>query len=220
MASFDLHVEAPSVKRQRMTHFDVHLESSKVIFNKTIEGRYRDGKSGYEEQSKTTNDESLKQDTYLDKRTEKSPREERLDEEPAWRSPDYDVGQKVNLREPRVLAGPWTVKKINGDGTYDLEKGDRTTRKGLLFSSPAQRASTDDDLVHLYSKERIDILVRLIITIFAVALLMAPVVVLLSAKESGTIKIVVVLLFTLFFSAALSVFTKAKRHEVFAATAA
>lgn len=61
---------------------------------------------------------------------------------------------------------------------------------------------------------------RLIITMLAVALLMAPVVVLFRAEESGAIKIVVILLFTLFFSVALSVFTKAQRHEVFAATAA
>jgi len=74
--------------------------------------------------------------------------------------------------------------------------------------------------VHLYSKERIDILVRLVITLLAVSLLMAPVVVLFSVQEQGNIKIAVVLLFTFFVSAALSVFTKAKRHEVFAATAA
>ncbi|KAK4983221.1 hypothetical protein LTR66_008916 [Elasticomyces elasticus] len=94
----------------------------------------------------------------------------------------------------------------------------RVTR--LLFSSPAQRSSTADPLVYLYSKKRIDTLVRLLITMLAVALLMAPVIVLFRAKESDAIKIVVILLFTLFFSVALSIFTKAKRQEVFAATAA
>ncbi|KAK4994332.1 hypothetical protein LTR66_005604 [Elasticomyces elasticus] len=94
----------------------------------------------------------------------------------------------------------------------------RVTR--LLFSTPAQRASTADSLVYLYSKRRIDTLVRLLITMLAVALLMAPVVVLFRAEESDAIKIVVVLLFTVFFSVALSMFTKAKRQEVFAATAA
>ncbi|KAI9881094.1 MAG: hypothetical protein M1830_008252 [Pleopsidium flavum] len=90
----------------------------------------------------------------------------------------------------------------------------------LLFTSPTQRRKTDDAYVHLYSKERIDILVRLVITLLAVSLLMAPVVVLFSVQENGNIKIAVILLFTFFFSVALSVFTKAKRHEVFAATAA
>jgi lipopolysaccharide export LptBFGC system permease protein LptF len=49
---------------------------------------------------------------------------------------------------------------------------------------------------------------------------MAPVVALLSTQKSGLVKIVIVLIFTLFFSAALSLFTKATRQEVFAATAA
>ncbi|KAK6390006.1 hypothetical protein LTR65_006059 [Meristemomyces frigidus] len=90
----------------------------------------------------------------------------------------------------------------------------------VLFSTPEQRASTDDKLVHLYAKSRIDTFVRLIITVLAVALLMAPVVVLFRAEESGAVKILIILLFTLFFSVALSIFTKAQRHEVFAATAA
>jgi len=48
---------------------------------------------------------------------------------------------------------------------------------------------------------------------------MVPVVALLSAQKSGLVKIAIILIFTLFFSAALSLFTKAKRQEVFAATA-
>lgn len=48
---------------------------------------------------------------------------------------------------------------------------------------------------------------------------MGPVVVLFSAQESGPVKIGIILIFTLVFSAALSLFTKAKRQEVFAATA-
>lgn len=74
--------------------------------------------------------------------------------------------------------------------------------------------------MHLYSKERLDIFIRLVITLLAVTLLMAPVVVLFSVPEHSGVKIGVVLLFTFFFSAALSIFTKAKRQEVFAATAA
>jgi hypothetical protein len=51
-------------------------------------------------------------------------------------------------------------------------------------------------------------------------LLVAPVVLLFSVQESNTLKVVVLLSFTLFFCICISVFTKAKRHEVFAATAA
>ncbi|KAF4538997.1 uncharacterized protein LTHEOB_1351 [Lasiodiplodia theobromae] len=90
----------------------------------------------------------------------------------------------------------------------------------LVFSDPAQRRSTRDGTVYLYSKLRIDYFARILIALLAVGLLMAPVVVLFLHEESGGIKIAIVLLFTLFFAGALSVFTKAKRHEVFAATAA
>ncbi|KAK7548921.1 hypothetical protein BKA81DRAFT_368412 [Phyllosticta paracitricarpa] len=95
---------------------------------------------------------------------------------------------------------------------------DRLTR--LAFSDPAQRRSTTNKETKLYSKHRVDTFARILITMVAVALLMAPVVVLFLQEESGTAKILVILAFTLIFSAALSVFTKAKRHEVFAATAA
>ena len=57
-------------------------------------------------------------------------------------------------------------------------------------------------------------------TFLAVALLLAPVVVLFREEDSGTVKIIVILVFTLFFSLALSMATRAKRAEVFAATAA
>lgn len=80
--------------------------------------------------------------------------------------------------------------------------------------------STSDKLVYLYSKRRIDIFVRLIITMLAVALLLVPVVLLFGTEESTAIKILVILLFTMFFCVALSVFTKAQRHEVVVATAA
>lgn len=101
-----------------------------------------------------------------------------------------------------------------------VRSGNANAHMQAMFSDAAQRISTSDKHVKLYSKLRIDTFARILITIMAVALLMAPVVVLFSNEESGTVKIVVILAFTLGFSAALSVFTKAKRHEVFAATAA
>jgi len=90
----------------------------------------------------------------------------------------------------------------------------------MIFSTPEQRVSTSDKLVNLYSKRRIDTFVRLIISMLAVALLIAPTVVLFQAEESNALRIIVILLFTLAFSVALSVFTKAQRHETFAGTAA
>jgi hypothetical protein len=89
-----------------------------------------------------------------------------------------------------------------------------------IFISKRDRTSTSDKLVRLYSKKRIDVFSRLIITILAVILLMAPVIALFCTKEKGSMKILIIFLFTMAFSVALSLCTRAKRHEVFAATAA
>ncbi|KAH0537357.1 hypothetical protein FGG08_005836 [Glutinoglossum americanum] len=90
----------------------------------------------------------------------------------------------------------------------------------ILFSSKSQREKTDDRYVHYVSKKRLDMLIRVLLMFFAVALLVVPVFILLVAKREGYLRVVIVLLFTGAFSMALSVFTKARRHEVFAATAA
>ena len=90
----------------------------------------------------------------------------------------------------------------------------------LLFTTSDQRRKSADKWTKYYSKSRIDILVRIIICLLAVALLVAPVVLLFTCQESNALKVVVLLSFTLFFCVCISVFTQAKRHEVFAATAA
>ncbi|KAM3416514.1 hypothetical protein BST61_g8104 [Cercospora zeina] len=90
----------------------------------------------------------------------------------------------------------------------------------FFFSNAEQRATSTDENLFLYDKRRIDVFVRLIIAFLAVGLLLAPVVVLFREQDSGTVKIVVILVFTLFFSLALSLATRARRAEVFAATAA
>ena len=90
----------------------------------------------------------------------------------------------------------------------------------LLFTAQEQLAATDDSHVRLYSKARINILVRLVICILAVVQLMVPVALLLFVPALGSVKIIVIILFTLFFSVILSICTRAKRHEVFGATAA
>ncbi|KAL8929051.1 MAG: hypothetical protein Q9208_001494 [Pyrenodesmia sp. 3 TL-2023] len=89
-----------------------------------------------------------------------------------------------------------------------------------ILSSPSDLKKTDDEYVQLYSKKRVDLLVRLVLTIVTVALLMAPTAILFLVPEHAVVKLVVIVVFTLLFSAALGIFTKAKRHEMFAATAA
>ncbi|MCJ1242558.1 hypothetical protein MMC14_010567 [Varicellaria rhodocarpa] len=90
----------------------------------------------------------------------------------------------------------------------------------LLFTSQEQLGTTDDGYVRLYSKARINILVRLVIFILAVVQLMVPVALLLFVSALGSVKIIVIVLFALFFSVILSICTRAKRHEVLGATAA
>ncbi|MCJ1349443.1 hypothetical protein MMC31_007683, partial [Peltigera leucophlebia] len=89
-----------------------------------------------------------------------------------------------------------------------------------LFSGPEELAKSNDAYVHLYSRYRIDILVRLILTIITVVLLVVPTAVLYEVSGHAALKIGLIMLFTLLFSMALGILTKAKRHEMFAATAA
>ena len=45
----------------------------------------------------------------------------------------YDKGQQVYLKMARGLQGPFIVKKVNSDGTYQLE-----TEAGKLFRDNAK----------------------------------------------------------------------------------
>ena len=95
----------------------------------------------------------------------------------------------------------------------------RCSQSQKAFTSHTQSLKSDDDHVRLVSKHRIDLLVRLILTVSVVALLVGPSAVLFLVPEHSTLKICLILVFTLLFSAAISAFTKAKRHEMLAATA-
>ena len=82
--------------------------------------------------------------------------------------------------------------------------------------------------MNLISPERIDILLRILLTIIAAVLLLAPVIVLVQLQpneasqvsQRNWLQILTIFLFTLAFSASCSIFTKARRQEVFSATAA
>lgn len=86
-------------------------------------------------------------------------------------------------------------------------------------------AKTNDSSIHYFSRSRISFFVTFIITMLILALFVVPIYVLyeVTVLHSGTIAasecIVVLLLFTLLFSTILSLFTKAKRHEILAAAA-
>ncbi|KAI9773663.1 MAG: hypothetical protein M1840_006937 [Geoglossum simile] len=92
----------------------------------------------------------------------------------------------------------------------------------FFFASPSQRNKTDNPYIHYYDKARISALVRLSITITAAVILIIPVFVLFgtAGRTAGLTKVLIIFLFTLAFAAALALSTQAKRHEIFAATAA
>ncbi|MCJ1397566.1 hypothetical protein MMC11_000760 [Xylographa trunciseda] len=53
--------------------------------------------------------------------------------DPSMRMTLYDRGQQVYLKMARGLQGPFIVKKVNSDGTYQLE-----TEAGKLFRDGAK----------------------------------------------------------------------------------
>ena len=61
--------------------------------------------------------------------------------------------------------------------------------------------------------------VRLVLVLITVALLVGPSAVLFLVEGHSPLKICLIMVFTLLFAAALSVCTKAKRHEMLAASA-
>jgi len=97
-----------------------------------------------------------------------------------------------------------------------------------IFCSPELYRKTDADVtgIMLYSRKRIDVVALLVITAMVLALLIIPVYILwhlMGAIQSGkdtAIIIGILLVFTLTFSGALSLLTRAQRHEILASAAA
>jgi len=94
-----------------------------------------------------------------------------------------------------------------------------------VFCSKETRAKTSGHIVY-FTKNRVDCFVTLIITAMILILLIVPIYLLWNLSEemqtvhTNAIIIGVLLSFTLVFSAVLSFFTKAKRHEILGAAAA
>lgn len=97
-----------------------------------------------------------------------------------------------------------------------------------IFRSHEQRLKTGNEDLQLLSTERLDIFLQMVLTIIATVLLLAPVFALFRLqpttqaefRSQSNYQILTVFVFTLVFSASCSIFTKAKRQEVFTATAA
>lgn len=92
-------------------------------------------------------------------------------------------------------------------------------RRQKLFTSAEQAKKTNDPHLYLYDERRISHVVRLILVLIIVALLVGPSAVLFFVPGQSTLKICLIMVFTLFFALAMTICTKAKRHEMLAATA-
>ena len=94
----------------------------------------------------------------------------------------------------------------------------------LLTPGKETRAKTYDPDVHYYDRHRIRLCVTMIITFMILVVLMVPIYLLYRLAVQGAIStspktIGVIFVATLAFSAIISAFTKARRHELLAAAA-
>ncbi|KAL8683377.1 MAG: hypothetical protein Q9186_000639 [Xanthomendoza sp. 1 TL-2023] len=114
------------------------------------------------------------------------------------------------------------------DNVFNFNRFSRTVTQ-YVFRTKEQKIVSGQEDITLFDPHRLDIFLRSILTILAAALLLAPVLILFKLQPSKTdddvprsskFQILTIFLFTLLFSASCSVFTKARRQEVFTATAA
>ena len=102
------------------------------------------------------------------------------------------------------------------------------TARKAIFRSSEQEAKTGSEELNLLSADRFDILLRIVITVIAAIILLVPVFVLFRLQPTSreeferksNYQILTIFVSTLAFSASCSIFTKARRQEVFTATAA
>ena len=98
----------------------------------------------------------------------------------------------------------------------------------FIFRTKEQKIVTGHENVSLFDPHRLDIFLRVVLTILAAILLLVPVLILFTlqpasadeVRRKGKYQVLTIFVFTMVFSASCSVFTKARRQEVFTATAA
>ena len=98
----------------------------------------------------------------------------------------------------------------------------------IFRSRVQQEQSGHDPAIRLISPSRLDIFLRFVLTIIAAILLLAPVIILVQLQPNepsqvtrrNWLQIMTIFLCTLAFSGSCSIFTGARRQEVFTATAA
>jgi hypothetical protein len=147
----------------------------------------------------------------------------------------------VSLRSGREWASfDGGVETVIGQADHFLKKLFRLDHPPLqnMFRTPELRAKTSNTYISFYSSTRIDKLINIMITFVIFILLVIPVITMFYLTSTSTIDstssgqtaadinqrdtinaVGVLIVFTLLFSAAMSLLTKAARHELFAASA-
>ncbi|KAL8909257.1 MAG: hypothetical protein Q9171_005113 [Xanthocarpia ochracea] len=124
-------------------------------------------------------------------------------------------------------AGPSKRRDLVRQIAQKLEEYDMVAQQ-FIFRTKEQKIVTGDEDVSLFDPHRLDIFLRVVLTILAAILLLVPVLILFTlqptsadeVRRKGKHQVLTIFLFTMMFSASCSVFTKARRQEVFTATAA
>lgn len=127
-------------------------------------------------------------------------------------------GDTVTLRQGREWAGfdAWVESMLRRLNWAPLK---------WIFQPRRLTSQTCDEDIHYYDGKRVETLVALIITVIIFVLLVLPVFAMYRLTSFGDRSstfdaIGVLVVFTLLFSAAMSLLTQAKRHELFGASAA
>ena len=94
------------------------------------------------------------------------------------------------------------------------------TRK--LFRTEIQKIRTGKENINLLSQDRLNVVTNVLITVIAAVLLLIPVSILneVAASTRGFVPLGIILTFVLLFALCHATLTKAKKQEIFAATAA
>jgi hypothetical protein len=145
-----------------------------------------------------------------------------------------DIVSVSSGRERAAFDGGVETLISRVDGVLKKMLGSKQPPLMRFFRTPELDAKTADPHVLLYSSSRIDKMVNIFITFVIFILLVIPIITMYhltstistdTSSPADTTRntfnaVGVLIVFTLLFSAAMSVLTKAARHEMFAASAA
>jgi hypothetical protein len=124
------------------------------------------------------------------------------------------------------------LRRAKTETLYNRGESSEATLNGVANKTQILRNKVDSNADNisgtiLISRDRLNILISLLLTLTIIALLVLPIYVLshltqqaTAETDLNTITILVLLLFTVLFSGALLLFTTAKRHEILSAAAA